>query len=109
MAKKKVLIITYTKDNISIDTVSNFIRESGGEPIRFNVDQYPLQTNLTSVYQDGKWQVLLNDGEQTHDLGDVISVWNRRTFNLGTGLKEMMAPEYLSPTMREVQRTLYGM
>jgi len=109
MAKKKVLIITYTEDNICIDTVSKFIRESGGEPIRFNVDRYPVYTNLSSIYQNGKWQIILNDGDQTHNLEDIVSVWNRRTFNLAADLKEMMAAEYLGPTIRELQRTLYGM
>ena len=109
MAKKKVLIITYSKDNICIDTVSRFIKEAGGQPIRFDVDRYPMEHSLTTIYDKGKWQVWLDTGDAVHNLQDVISVWNRRSFNLGSGLKEVMDPEYLNATMKEVQRTLYGM
>lgn len=109
MAKKKVLIITHTKDNISIDKVSESIEQAGGEAIRFNVDRYPLDYKLTSSFTDNKWQVMLQHDQQSWELGDVAAVWYRRSFNLGSGLKEILAPEYVGPTYKEVQRTLFGM
>lgn len=109
MARKKVLIITHTKDNSSVDKVVNFINEAGGEAIRFDVDKYPVHYTLTTLFSNNQWQVLLEDGSTTHELNDVAAVWYRRSFNLGTGLKEVLPKEYLGPTMREVQHTLFGM
>lgn len=109
MDKKKVLIITHTKDNICIDQVTHFIQEAGGEAIRFNVDRYPLDYQLTTLFTNGKWQVLLDDGKHRHNLQDLAAVWYRRSFNLGSGLKELLAPEYVGPTYKEIQRTLFGM
>jgi hypothetical protein len=109
MAKKKVLIITHTQDNTSVDKVIDFINGAGGEAIRFNVDLYPMQYSLTSTFSNNKWQVLLTHGAEKHELNDVTAVWYRRSFNLGSGLKDVLPKEYLGPTMREVQHTLFGM
>ena len=109
MSRKKVLIITHTNDNISVDKVTEFINQSGGEAIRFNVDHYPLDYRLSSVYDGKKWQVLLENEQESHNLHDIEACWYRRSFNLGTGLKELMDREYLGATMLEVKRTLFGM
>lgn len=109
MSRKKVLIITHTKDNVSVDKVTEFINQAGGEAIRFNVDRYPVDYRLTSVYNGRTWQVLLENGQESHSLDDITACWYRRSFNLGTGLKEMLDKEYLGPTMLEVKRTLFGM
>ena len=53
---EKVLIITHTLDNECIDIVSRKIREHGGEPIRFNVDEYPLKYSLSSCFENGEWK-----------------------------------------------------
>src|ERR1700750_2150075 len=109
MANKKVLIITHTKDNTSVDKVVSFINEAGGEAIRFNVDRYPMDYTLTTLFTNNKWQVLLSDGTTTHDLNDLSGVWYRRRFIVGSGLKKILPKEYLGPTMREIQHTLFGM
>jgi hypothetical protein len=109
MAKKKILIITHSQDNASTDKVESFINDAGGEAIRFNVDRYPVDYALTTSFTNNKWQVLLSDGATTHDLSSVSSVWYRRSFNLGSGLKETLPKEYLGPTIRELQHTLFGM
>lgn len=104
-----MLIITHTKDNVCIETVSEFIEQAGAEAIRFNVDQYPLQYKLTTHFENGEWKVLLDDGETIHDLQQCTAVWYRRSYNLGSGLKELLSREYLGPTYKEVSRTLFGM
>ncbi len=109
MDRKKVLIITHTQDNTSVEKVIDFINKSGGEAIRFNVDRYPVDYDLTTLFADNKWQVLLSDKTNTYGLHDVAAVWYRRSFNLGSGLKEILSTEYLGPTIREVQHTLFGM
>lgn len=109
MDKKKVLIITHTKDNVCIEKVSEFIQQAGSEAVRFNVDRYPLDYKLTTHFSDNKWTVLLDDGETVHDIQQFDAVWYRRSYNLGSGLKESLSQEYLGPTYREVSRTLFGM
>lgn len=106
---KKVLIITHTKDNTSVDKVIDFINASGGEAIRFNVDRYPMEYSLTTAFTNNTWQVILTHGAEKYHLNDVSAVWYRRSFNLGSGLKDVLPKEYLGPTMREVQYTLFGM
>lgn len=109
MAKKKVLIITHCNDNTSVDKVIDFINAAGGEAIRFNVDNYPMQYALTSSFINNNWRVTLTDGPTRHELNDVTAVWYRRSYNLGGALKSTLPKEYLGPTMREVQHTLFGM
>lgn len=109
MSTKKVLIITHTKDNECVETVSKYIREAGGEAIRFDVDRYPLHTNLSTAYADGKWKVLLDNGTEVTDLNDVSAVWFRRSYNIGSGLNEVLEKQYLGPSLDEVKRTLFGM
>ena len=79
MAKKKVLIITHTKDNASTDKVVSFINDAGSEAVRFNVDRYPMEQTLTTCFSNNQWQVLLTDGATTHELNDVSSVWYPRS------------------------------
>ncbi|MEO8405900.1 MAG: MvdC/MvdD family ATP grasp protein [Chitinophagaceae bacterium] len=109
MNKKKVLIITHTKDNNSVDAVINFIKESGSEVIRFDVDRYPLEISLTTLYDGGAWKVLFDDGKISTDLADVTAIWYRRSYNLGDGLHNILEAEYVIPAMGELKRTLYGM
>jgi hypothetical protein len=109
MDKKKVLIITHTQDNVCIDKVTHFLQEAGAEAIRFNVDRYPLDYKLTTHFENNKWQVLLEDGDTVHDLQQCAAVWYRRSYNLGSGLKDVLDKEYLGATYKEVSRTLFGM
>lgn len=109
MATKKVLIITHTKDNECIDTVSKYIKEAGGEAIRFDVDRYPLEVKLSTVFTDGNWKVFLNDGHISTDLDDITAVWFRRSYNIGSGLQNVLEKEYVAAAMGEVRRTLFGM
>ena len=109
MAKQKILIVTHSADNTSTQIVINHIIEAGGEAIRFDVDRYPLETSLTTSFQNNRWRVLLDTGNAVHDLDDVTAVWYRRSFNLGKGLQTVIDQEYLRATAEEVKRTLMGM
>lgn len=109
MAKQKILIVTHSADNTSTQIVINHILEAGGEAIRFDVDRYPLETSLTTSFQDNRWRILLDTGSAVHDLDDVTAVWYRRSFNLGKGLQTVIDQEYLRATAEEVKRTLMGM
>ncbi|AXY74336.1 MvdD family ATP-grasp ribosomal peptide maturase [Paraflavitalea soli] len=109
MAKQKILIVTHSLDNTSTQTVIDYIRQSGGEAIRLNVDGYPMTTGLTTAFVDNRWRITLDTGTAIHDLDDVTGVWYRRSHNLGKGLQEAIGAEYLPAAIEEVKRTLIGM
>lgn len=107
---KKVLIITHTQDNECIRIVSEHITRLGGTPIRFNVDLYPLQCSVSSLYRNGSWEIYLDDENgQRHALHDLSALWYRRSFNLAQGLKEVLQGEFLSSAHGEIRQTLFGM
>jgi hypothetical protein len=51
MSNKKVLIITHTEDNSSVDKVIEYIEANGATAVRFNADLYPVSSRLSTVYQ----------------------------------------------------------
>jgi len=108
MAKKKVLIITHTRDNECVTQVINHINTLGGEAIRFNVDLYPTEISLTSRYVNGKWLIELKD-DKSYFLDNVASVWYRRSHHVGHKVKELLAEKYYAAASGEIKRTLYGM
>lgn len=109
MVKGKILIITHSADNAATDRVISFIHEAGGETIRFDVDRYPMYARLTSSWQSGQWQLLLELGDETHRLDDITAVWYRRSYHIGKGLETVLEKEYLSTSIGELRRTLFGM
>lgn len=109
MKKKTILIVTHSADNECVETVSRHIENDGATAIRFNVDQYPLQTGLTTIYEKGKWSVWLEMEDATVNLEELNAVWFRRSFNLGGRLQEKLQKEYLEAAIGEVKRTVYGM
>ncbi|MFC3161145.1 ATP-grasp ribosomal peptide maturase, MvdD family [Chryseobacterium arachidis] len=104
----KILIITHTGDNFSIEKVTEYIDKNGCEVIRFNVDDYPLKNRLTTSFQDGKWISILETPDQKHRLDDISAVWYRRAYNIGNGLKEEMDPKFYGAAMGEIRNTLFG-
>lgn len=104
----KILIITHTADNFSIDKVTEYIHKNGFEVIRFNVDLYPLQNKLTTVFQDGEWISFLENEEGKYRLDDIYTVWYRRAYNIGNGLKEELDQKFFGAAMGEIRNTLFG-
>ncbi|MFC4817735.1 ATP-grasp domain-containing protein [Flavobacterium sp. GCM10023249] len=106
---EKVLIITHTGDNQSVEVVAQKIRENNGVPIRFNVDEYPLKYGLSTCYEGGKWKMYLDyEGTRT-SIHDCTAMWYRRSHNLGSGLNGLVEGEFLSSIHGEVRTTLNGM
>src|SRR6476660_9958723 len=103
---KKILIITHSQDNESIEVVSKKIRERNGLPIRFNVDEYPLKYGLSSCYEDNEWKVYLDYQGVRVSIHDVEAVWYRRSHNLGAGLSNALDKEFLSSAYGEIRTTL---
>jgi len=105
---EKVLIITHTQDNECIDIVSEKIREHGGEPIRFNVDEYPLKYSLSSCFENGAWKIYLDYEDTRVGLHDLTALWYRRSNNLGGNLAPVLEREYLSSVYGEIRATFFG-
>jgi len=107
--KSKILIITHSNDNESIEHVSAFIEEAGGQVIRFNVDQYPVNCGLSTVYTKEGWKSSLRTGDEVVFLEDLQSVWYRRAYGLGSGLEKEVDSTYLPVAMGEVRKALLGL
>lgn len=106
---KKVLIITHSRDNECITVISDKIKEMGGHPIRFNVDEYPTKYSLSSCYEEKQWKVFLDYEGHRETLHDIEALWYRRSHHLADGLKSVLSGEFLSSAHGEVRTTLYGM
>lgn len=108
MTNKKILIITHSRDNECIKHVSNYIHALGGEVIRFNVDSYPTKTNLTTLFTNNRWNIILDNGDK-HYLDNLCAVWYRRSHHIGDGIEKIIDQQYLAATTGEIKRTLHGM
>lgn len=104
----KILIITHTGDNFSIEKVTEYIELNGFEVIRFDVDLYPMQNRLTTAFEDGSWISILETAETKYRLDDIAAVWYRRAYNIGNGLKEEMYAKFYGAAMGEIRNTLFG-
>ncbi len=104
----KILIITHTGDNFSIEKVTEYIELNGFEVIRFDVDLYPMQNRLTTAFEDGSWISILETAETKYRLDDIAAVWYRRAYNIGNGLKEEMDAKFYGAAMGEIRNTLFG-
>lgn len=104
----KILIITHTADNFSIEKVTEYIDKNNCEVIRFDVDLYPLQNKLSTVFQDGQWISFLETSEKKYRLDDISAVWYRRAYNIGKDLKEELDPKFFGAAMGEIRNTLFG-
>lgn len=104
----KILIITHTADNFSIEKATEFIENNNCEVIRFNVDLYPLENKLSTIFEDGEWVTFLETSSKKYRLDDISAVWYRRAYNIGKGLKEEMDAKFFGAAMGEIRNTLFG-
>lgn len=104
----KILIITHTGDNFSIEKVTEYIGRNNCEVIRFDVDLYPLQNKLSTTFEDGRWITVLETAEQKHRLDDIAAVWYRRAYNIGNGVKDELDTKFYGAAMGEIRNTLFG-
>ncbi|MCS3532734.1 MvdD family ATP-grasp ribosomal peptide maturase [Chryseobacterium sp. JUb7] len=104
----KILIITHTGDNFSIQKVTEYIEKNNCEVVRFDVDLYPLQNKLSTIFEDGQWISVLETADKKHRLDDIAAVWYRRAYNIGDGLKEELDSKFYGAAMGEIRNTLFG-
>ncbi|MBL3549497.1 MvdD family ATP-grasp ribosomal peptide maturase [Chryseobacterium sp. KMC2] len=104
----KILIITHTADNFSIEKVTEYIGKNGCEVIRFDVDLYPLQNKLSTVFQDGEWVSILETQDMKYRLDDISAIWYRRAYNIGKGLRDELEAKFYGAAMGEIRNTIFG-
>lgn len=104
----KILIITHTADNFSIEKVTEYIEKNDCQVIRFDVDLYPLQNKLSTTFQNGEWVSILETPEAQYRLDDISAIWYRRAYNIGSGLKEELDAKFYGAAMGEIRNTLFG-
>lgn len=101
---KAVLIITHSRDDETVLPIIRAIEEKGGKAIRFNTDQYPGDSRLTSSYIDGRWQQSLFDGTNYYKMEDIGALWMRRYGKIGLELKEVLEERFLPAAQQEALR-----
>ncbi len=104
----KILIITHTEDNYSIEKVTEHVVNNNWQTIRLNVDEYPMKSSLSSVYKNGNWESWLQTENEKIRIDNVDAVWYRRAYNIGSGLREELEPKFFGAAMGEIRATLFG-
>jgi glutathione synthase/RimK-type ligase-like ATP-grasp enzyme len=109
MKQQSILIITHSRDNECIEQVTRVATAMGANVIRLNVDLYPTECSLTTIFTGEKWETFLCQDSQDIPLHNIISVWYRRGYNIAKGLADILQPEYRSAAVGEARHTLLGM
>lgn len=102
-----VLIITHSKDNRSIDMVTEKIEAQGGSVIRFNTDEFPTDIRLEAAYCDSGMKIFMEADDRRWDLSEVEAVWYRR-MAVGRNLTPYLKEDLLQPSQEESRRMLLG-
>jgi len=102
-----VLIITYSKDNESIDLVIKALKDQGKKAFRFDTDRYPTEVKV-DLYSGEIRGGFLIDGEQKLNLNEVSSLWYRR-MRYGHKLPQKMDQQMREAALQECRLTIRGM
>lgn len=76
-AKTPKLLIIGTSKDAHIDQVINHFPTSISY-CRFNVDEYPIKSDLNFLSSKSKWELSFKTGDSFYDLTNVKTVWFRR-------------------------------
>jgi hypothetical protein len=104
---KKVLIITFSKDNNCVEIVSDLIKKNGMDPIRLNTDLFPEKSSFEVSSRKGKLSSFLTQNNKRVNLQQLCSVWYRRS-RIGESLNGKIKPALLSPVIQESQMILWA-
>ena len=104
----KVLIITRSNDNESVDFVAAAIKEKGGQPFRFDTDRFPTEARLIAEYRRGTERLELITEAGALDLREVGAIWHRR-LEIGGRIPLTLDPQLRKASIDEASRTVKGM
>ena len=105
---KKVLLVTYSKDNDCIRMVSEAIKKRGGQPVRFDTDFYPGEVGLSLHDNNGNWENTVHTPEGSFNISEFESIWYRR-IRIGQNLHNVLEEKFLQPSINESRLSFFGM
>jgi hypothetical protein len=102
----KVLLVTRSDDNASVEYVARALQDLGVQPVRLDTDHYPTDVRVTTQFGPRETLRLLRTPQGFVELDDVQSVWYRRFF-AGARIPVQLG-DTREPCVNETRRTLYG-
>ena len=103
----KILLITHSQDNHSVDLVTESLSRRGATVLRLDSDYYPGDLRYSSLQTAAGRQRFIGTGERRMGLDDLDSVWYRRFF-AGTRLSAEELGDTYEACFKESQMTLLG-
>lgn len=85
-----VLLVTHSEDYYNVDRVASALQRRGAHPVRFNTDQYPSVTGISTSVGGSAVDHRLYLGDEEISSSSVRAVWNRKIAKprLGDELEE---------------------
>lgn len=103
-----ILIITWSGDNDSIDTVSRYIESKGGNVYRVNTDLYPTDVMMSAKYIQGKRILKLKSQDYDLNLNEIDAIWYRR-IRMGSKYPKDMDKQFMRASIEESRAVFNGM
>lgn len=102
----KVLLVTRSDDNESVEFVQRELSRRGACAIRLDTDAYPTTVGISAELSGRRTRRVLHTPRGTCDLDALDAVWYRR-FHAGASLPEALG-DTRQACLDESRRTLYG-
>lgn len=106
--KMKVLIVTRSNDNQSVDGVIAAVRERGGEAFRLDTNRFPTDVRLTAGYGGAERLTLACEDWELELDSSLVGVWHRR-LAVAEDLPSSMDGQLRQASVQESLLTLMGM
>lgn len=103
----KVLIISHSRDNDSVNLVTEFLSSRGITTLRLDSDYYPAGLRFSTLQTPDRRRNYIGTGEGKMELSDLESVWYRRFF-AGSCLYPDELGDTYEACLKESQMTLWG-
>ncbi len=104
----RVLVVTHSNDNESVEMVGKEIEALGGEVVRFNSDEFPVSVKLEAGYSDSGTDLYMENSEGRWNLSEIDAVWYRR-LSLGGKLPGDLGEDIIRPSVEESRRLFVGL
>ena len=103
----KILIITHSNDNDSVDLVTESLSAQGATTLRLDSDYYPNGLRFSSWQDRSGRRVFIGTGDGRMEISDLHAVWYRR-FHAGSRLLPEQLGDTYEACVKESQMTLWG-
>jgi len=103
-----ILIVTYSRDNESVDLVTRALERRGERAYRLDTDLYPTEIRLSLPEEEGAGLGRIDGPRGPLDLSEVTAIWYRRS-SIGAGIPTDLDPQLRRPSVEESRRMIFGM